>query len=392
MAIVLGLLTAIGPFAIDMYLPALPTIEENLATDTATAQFSLLAFFIAMALSQVVYGPLADMYGRKGPIYLGLALYGLGSIGCALAPSVEWLIAARVLQGLGAASGMVISRAVVRDLHTGPDAAQLMGLLMLVFSVSPILAPLAGSLILLAGDWRTIFWVMTAAAVAGAVLLAFGLKETRPREIRTEGSLGAALKGYRYLMGQPKYLGIVFIGAFAMSSFMVYLANSSFILIDYYGLNPTLYSLAFSVNAVGFIGVSQFAGFVGRRVGLRRAMRTAMTANVIIVLALLALTLAGVGQLEVMIVMLFAGYACLGLVVPSSAVLALEEYGEIAGMASALMGTLQFLTAAVMMGIIGFFFNGTSTPMIAGIAACSIIAYGLAVVTVRRREPVPAAE
>src|SRR4051794_38216951 len=153
-ALILGLLAAIGPFAIDMYLPALPSISADLQASTAATQMSLMAFFVAFGLSQVIYGPVADMVGRKPPLYFGLLIFAAASIGCAFAPSIELLIAFRLIQGFGACAGMVIPRAIVRDLHTGIDATRLMSLIMLVFSVSPILAPLTGSALIVLFDWR----------------------------------------------------------------------------------------------------------------------------------------------------------------------------------------------------------------------------------------------
>lgn len=166
-ALVLGILTAVGPFAIDMYLPALPSIGSDLNATTGAVQMSLLIFFLSMGASQIIIGPLADIMGRKPPIYWGLVIFAVGSVGAALAPTVEVLIAFRFLQGIGASAGMVISRAVVRDLHTGTEAARLMSLLMLVFSVSPILAPLTGSIIIELAGWRAVFWTVTVIAVLG---------------------------------------------------------------------------------------------------------------------------------------------------------------------------------------------------------------------------------
>jgi MFS transporter, DHA1 family, multidrug resistance protein len=168
LALVLGLISAVGPFAIDMYLPALPSIGASLKTSQAAAQMSLTAFFITLGVCQVFYGPLSDHFGRKPPIYFGLAMFFIGSIGCALAPTIETLIIFRVVEALGAGAGMVIPRAVVRDLHTGPEAAKLMSLLMLVFSISPVLAPMMGSLVIGLTRWRGIFW--TVAAVSAACL------------------------------------------------------------------------------------------------------------------------------------------------------------------------------------------------------------------------------
>jgi len=384
-ALILGLLSAIGPFAIDMYLPALPTIREALGTDVDTAQMSLMAFFAAVGVGQLVYGPVSDMLGRKAPIYFGLVVFALGSIGCALASDIHTLIAFRFVQGLGACAGMVIPRAIVRDMHTGHDAARLMSLLMLVFSVSPILAPLTGSLVIRLASWRGIFWTVAGAAVLGLVLAATALKETRPREARVDSNLRTALGAYGTLLRDRHYLGLVFICSFGVASFFAYLANSSFVLIDHYGLSPTLYGLAFSVNAVSFIGAAQFTGKLGARYGLARLVRTAVVGYSVVMVTLLLLNVAGVDNLGVMMALLFVGYGFLGLVMPSSAVLALEDHGKIAGTASALLGTIQFATGACVIGVVGRFLDGTARPMLAGIAACSVIALVLAQVTLRHR-------
>ncbi|HEY9133375.1 MAG TPA: multidrug effflux MFS transporter [Dyella sp.] len=393
-ALILGLLSAIGPFAIDMYLPALPSIKESLHTSVDTAQLSLMAFFVSLGVGQLVYGPLSDMFGRKVPIYFGLTVFALCSIGCALAPDIDTLIAFRFFQGLGACAGMVIPRAIVRDMHTGHDAARLMALLMLVFSVSPILAPLTGSLVIQFASWRGIFWTVTGAAVCGLILAMTVLKETRPPELRVDSSVGSALRSYGVLLRDRHYLGLILIGSFGVASFFAYLANSSFILIDHYGLSETQYSMAFSINAVAFIGAAQFAGRFGAKHGLAKVVRTAVTGFAITMLALLAVVAAGFAQLPVLMAMLFVGYGFLGLVIPSTAVLALDEHGKIAGTASAMMGTMQFVVGAIVVGVIGRFFNGTALPMVAGIAGCALIAFTLAQVTLRHRRFMakPAAE
>ena len=380
-ALVLGLLSAIGPFAIDMYLPALPSIGQSLGASMNAVQASLMAFFISLGIGQIIYGPLSDMYGRKLPLYFGLALFAVSSVGCALAPDVQTLIVLRFIQGLGASAGMVIPRAVVRDLHTGHDAARLMSLLMLVFSVSPILAPLAGSVLIEWAGWRSVFWAVTVAAIAGLVLLATSLQETRPASQRVHSSVRSTLKGYGVLLRNGRFMGLVFIGAFGISSFFVYLANSSFILIDHYGLTPRQYSIAFAANAASFIGVSQFTGRLSARFGLVPVVKVAITGFAFVMTLLLVINLLGTTRLDLMLVMLFVGFGFLGLVVPTTAVLALDDHGEIAGTASALMGTLQFLTGAVVMGVVGLFVDGSARPMLAGIAGCALIALVMTWVT-----------
>lgn len=366
MALVLGLLSAIGPFAIDMYLPALPAIGASLRADIGAVQMSLTVFFLALGIGQLLYGPVSDMVGRKPPLYFGLAIFVAASIGCALATSVDTLVALRFIQGLGAAAGMAIPRAVVRDLHTGTDAARLMSLLMLVFSVSPILAPLAGSGVIALSSWRGVFWVVAVAGLAGIVLLASVLQETRGREARLDSSFGGALRAYWLLLRDPHYLGLVFIGSFAMGGFFVYLANSSFVFIDHYGFSPTQYSLAFGVNAAGFIGASQFTGMLGERMGLVPLVKRAVLACGMVMVALMAYFLAGGDNVWVLIGMYFLASAFMGFVIPTTGVLALEEHGAIAGTASALMGTLQMLTGAVLMATIAIFTNGSPIAMVSG--------------------------
>ncbi|MFC7289141.1 multidrug effflux MFS transporter [Herminiimonas glaciei] len=382
-ALVLGLLSAIGPFAIDMYLPALPSIGQTLGVSMSAVQASLMAFFISLGIGQIIYGPISDMVGRKPPLYFGLALFAVCSVGCAMAPDIETLIVLRFLQGLGASAGMVIPRAVVRDLHTGNDAARLMSLLMLVFSVSPILAPLSGSLLIELWGWRSVFWAVTVAAVLALILLATSQAETRPREQRVDSSVRSALRAYSLLLREPHFLGLVFIGAFGISSFFAYLANSSFILIDHYGLTPRQYSIAFAANAASFIGVSQFTGRLSARFGLVPVVKVAVSAYALVMTTLLVINLIGIERLDVMLVMLFVGFGFLGLVIPTTTVLALEEHGTIAGTASALMGTLQFVTGAAVMAITGLFVDGSARPMVAGIAGCALLALFISWLTLR---------
>lgn len=389
-ALVLGLLSAIGPFAIDMYLPALPSIGQSLGASMAAVQLSLMAFFVSMGIGQIIYGPVSDMFGRKAPLYFGLLLFAAGSIGCALAPDVQTLVVLRFIQGLGACAGMVIPRAIVRDLHTGHDAARLMSLLMLVFSVSPILAPLAGSFLIEWFGWRSVFWAVTVAAALGLALLATSLPETRPAADRVNSSVGSALAGYGKLLRDRHYLGLVLIGAFGMASFFAYLANSSFIMIDHYGLTPREYSFTFSVNAAAFIGVSQFTGQLSQRFGLVKVVNFAVAGFAAVMGVLLLVNLAGVDRLDVLIALLFVGFGFLGLVVPTTAVLALEEHGEIAGTASALMGTIQFVVGALVMAVVGLFVDGSARPMVLGIAGSAIAAYGFARFTLGGTRSVPA--
>jgi DHA1 family bicyclomycin/chloramphenicol resistance-like MFS transporter len=384
-AIVLGLLAWVGPFAIDMYLPALPVIADDLDTTIAATQATLTAYFIAFGIAQLVYGPLSDWIGRKQPIYLGLAIFIVGSIGCALAPSIGWLTAGRFVQALGAATVMVVPRAIVRDLYTGSAATRLMALIMLVISVSPMLAPLSGSGLIVLGGWRLIFGVLAAAAVLSILLTAFILPETLAPEHRVAIRPRVLLSGARQLLGDPKFMGLTFIGGFGMASFFVFLATASFVYTGRYGMSPTGFSLAFAVNAVGFFGASQFAANLGDRFGMGRMVLAAVTGFAAAAFALLALVLAGFQSIYLLIGLLFVANAFMGLVIAPTMVMALDDHGDMAGLASSLGGTLQMLAGGVMIAATGPFFDGTALPMVAAIAVCAASALALAVVTLRVR-------
>lgn len=384
-AIVLGLLSAVGPFAIDMYLPALPTIAADLNAPTSATQMTLMVFFVAFGVCQIVYGPLSDMVGRKPPLYVGLALFIAGSLGCALAPNIGWLIAFRALQGVGASSVMVIPRAIIRDLHTGIEATSLMALVMLVLSVSPILAPLGGSALIVPFGWRAVFVAVSVVAVLAFALTAAFLPETRPAAERTRVRIRDVVSGFGMLLRHGQFLGLTFIGGLAMASFFTFLASSSFVYIGHYGLTPTAFSFAFSLNAVGFIGASQFTARLGGRFGMGPLVIAATSVYALLTTLLFALNLAGIDSLAVMMTLLFFGFAAMGLVIPSTMVLALEEHGPIAGIASALGGTLQMVAGGIMIAIVSAVFDGTPRPMVGAISLCALGALALSLLTLGRR-------
>ena len=384
MAVVLGLITAVGPFAIDMYLPALPSIGGSLNASAAAVQTSLMAFFVVFGVCQLFYGPLADIFGRKLPIYGGLILFALGSIGCALSNDIGTLIGFRILQAFGACAGMVVPRAIVRDLHTGHDATRLMSLLMLVMSISPILAPLTGSFVIAAVGWRGVFWALTVAAMIALGLAMFQLKETRPRAARHGSSWSSAFRAYGHLIQDRSFVGLTLVGAFGLSAFLAYLGSASFVLQNHYGLTPSQFSLCFSLNAASFFGFSQLTGTLTKRFGLPPVIRAAVAGMALTMAILAAFVLSGFDSLPVMIVGLFIGYGFLGLVLPTSAVLSLENHGAIAGTASALSGALQFIIGAVVMAVGGIFAEDGAHPMIAVIAACAILAWAIAMTILRK--------
>lgn len=383
-ALILGFISAIGPFAIDMYLPALPTIAKDLNATEAGVQFSLMVFFLASALMQLVCGPLSDIFGRKMPLYLGLVLFGIGSIGSAMATNIEMLIAFRFLQGVGASAGMVVPRAVVRDLYTGVNAARLMSLLMLVFSISPLLAPLTGSFVIDGFGWRGVFWVMLLASILGLALVAFAQEETRPAENRISGGVGRAFRGYAMLIRDGKFIGFSCIGGFCMAAFFVYIANSSFIFIETYGLSPREYSLVFSLNAIPFFAVSQLNGMLASRIGLKTVVSYAATGYFITAVIMVLATMFISQDLWMVMGFLFVSNGFLGLVLPGVSVLALDDHGEIAGTAAALLGTLQLVVAAAAMGLSTLIMNGYVLPMLIAIALCGFFGLVLTYLTIIR--------
>ncbi|PWK57272.1 multidrug effflux MFS transporter [Silicimonas algicola] len=389
-ALVLGLLSAVSPFAIDMYLPAMPAIESELGAGVSGTQATITAYFLSFGLAQLIYGPLADRFGRKPPIFAGLGIFLVGTVLCAVAPDIRFLIGARFLQGLGGAALMVVPRAIIRDLHTGPEAAKLMAMIMLVIFVSPMLAPLAGSGVIAIGGWRGVFWVIAAASLVSLALLAFAQPETLRPENRAAIEPRALRRNAGILLRDPVFMGLTFVGGLGISSFFVFLTSAPFVYTGTYGLSPTGFSIAFAMNAIGFFAASQAAGPLGERLGMETVVFWATAGFAAVASALVLVVLAGGGSLPVVVGMLFLANAFLGLVIPSTMVMALDPHPEIAGLASSLGGTLQMVAGAVAVTLASPFFDGSVLPMVAAIALCGISAFAVALLVDRsgRRQAV----
>ena len=372
--LVLGLLSCIGPFAIDMYLPAMPRIGEDLTASVQAMQGTITAYFMAFGVAQLIYGPWADQVGRKPPLYAGIAIFCLGTIVCAMAGSIEVLTAGRFVQGLGGAAMMVVPRAIIRDLSTGHAATQMMAAIMLVISVSPMLAPLSGAAIISVFSWRAIFVALLVAAAVSLALLKFAQPETLAVADRQTFRISETLRGARTLLTDRSFLTLTFLGAFGMASFFVFHASAAFVYTGTYRLSPTQFSLAFAANAMAFIGASQLAGPLGKRFGAIGVMRGATLGFAIAVSALFALALIAPIGLATLIVGLALGNACLGLVIPTAMVMALDDHGDIAGLASSLGGTIQMLTGGAVVALMGPILSARPTPMIGVIAGCAVAA------------------
>jgi len=386
LALLLGLITAVGPFAIDIYLPALPTLGASLQASPAAVQMSLTVFFMIIGVCQLFYGPISDVFGRKLPIYAGLLIFVVGSIGCALAPTIEVLIGFRALQAFGACAGMVIPRAIVRDLYTGHEAARLMALLMLVVSISPILAPLAGSLIISVWSWRAMFVVLAIAALLCLVMTIVQLPETHPADRRLGKTLGNAFGSYGALLHDPVFTGLSVVSGFGIAAFFIFIGSAPFVYIEYYGLTPTQFSLCFALNAASFFALSQLTARLSARFGLAPLIRWS-AAGLATVMTLLALTTLLGNNLPLMMALLFIGFGFLGLLLPAAGVLSLEDHGAVAGSASALLGAIQMITGAIAMALSGLFADHTPAPMLIAIAISALAALATALWTLNRLPP-----
>ncbi|WBU59509.1 multidrug effflux MFS transporter [Paracoccus albus] len=384
MALVLGLLSAVGPFAIDMYLPALPEVARDLGTSEAAAANTLTSYFIVFGIAQMIYGPMADAIGRKRPMIIGVVIFIVATVLASRAPSMGWLIAARGLQGLGAATLMVVPRAVIRDMATGPEAAKMMAAIMIVISISPMLAPLTGSLVMQWGGWREIFAVLAVAAVISLSLIVFVLPETLDPARRRKVRIEQMLSGAKRLLTDRRFMGLTMIGGFGMSSFFVFLSTASFVYTSQYGLTETGFSLAFAVNAIGFFTASQFAGRLAASYGMERVISLAITGFTAMALLLTMIIWAGFDALPVVIAGLFMANACLGLVMPTTMVMSLDPHPDIAGLASSIGGTLQMLTGGAMIAIVAPFMDNTSATMVPAIALCGVLAWSVAAATLPR--------
>lgn len=389
-AVVLGLLTAIGPFAIDMYLPSLPSVAASFGSDAEGALASMTVFFISFALGQLVWGPSSDLFGRRRPLVAGIVLFVAASIGCALARSLEQLIMFRLVQGFGGAAGMVIARAIVRDLHSGVEEARLLSLLMLVFSVSPICAPLIGNGVIALTSWRGVFWGVGGIAAVGLLLIALFVPETRPSAARSDVKLGSVLAACRQLIVDRGFIGLTLVSAFAFSGFLIYLASSPFVLSKQYGLSSIEYSIAFSVNAVAFFAAMQLTSWLAQRFGLANLLRPAVLGYAATMALAFALAAAGLDQLAAVGALLFIGYGFLGVILPVSSVLALADHGAIAGTASSLMSALQLATGSILIALSGVIGDGSIVRLVAAIAACGVLAAAAQLVLGPPRAAAPA--
>jgi DHA1 family bicyclomycin/chloramphenicol resistance-like MFS transporter len=364
LVLILGALSAFGPLSVDMYLPSLPAMAAGFRAPATAVELTLTGCVVGLGLGQLIVGPLSDTLGRRRPLLAGMVLYTVFSAACAMAPSVYLLVLFRVLQALGGAAGIVIARAVVRDLFSGRELGRFFSLLMLVIGVAPIVAPLLGGQLIRFTSWRGVFVVLT---LVGAMLLiatALGLPETLPEQRRASSSLIATMRTYARLIGDRPFLGTVLAGALGFGALFAYISGSSFVLQNVYGLSAQQFSVAFGANALGIVLLSQLNG----RVLLERfAARTLVTAGLVsafaagLVASLGVLT--GIG-LPMVLPALFLLVSSIGVIAPNATALALGAHPQAAGSASALLGAAQFAVGGIVAPLVGVGGPATAVPMV----------------------------
>lgn len=370
--LILGALTAFAPLAIDMYLPAFPAIAAHFGASAGAVQGTLAVYFIGMALGQSVLGPLSDRYGRLPPLLLGIAAFSLASVWAAHAPNIESLVAARFVQALGGCAGIVIARAMVRDLFAERESAQVYSLLMLVMGVAPILAPVVGGLLLIHFDWSFIFLLLGAFGVVCFVAVWRGLGETLPVSRRIGGGLVPVLRAYLALTKDRQFVAFTLANACISAAMFAYITGSPFVFIAFHKLSPEHYALIFGSNALGLIAASQLNAFLLRRVSGRIILAVSVTAHLVAALALIGFALFIPDALLPLMTCLFVIVGSVGFVGSNAVAAAMSRAQNYIGAAAALNGVVQFAIAAGAGAIVGALNDGTPLPMAAVIAGLSI--------------------
>ncbi|MER6133722.1 multidrug effflux MFS transporter [Streptomyces sp. NPDC001815] len=377
LVLVLGSLTALGPLTIDLYLPALPQVGADLHVSQAVTQLTLTAFMVGIALGQLVVGPLSDTLGRRRPLLIGLTVYVAAGLVCALAPNSSLLIGMRLVQGLAGAAGIVIARAVVRDLYDGLAAARLLSSLMLVSGTAPILAPVLGAQLLRLTSWRGVFVALTLLGLAVLAATAALLTETLPTARRRSGGLPTTLRTMRDLLRDGRFTGYLLTGSLGFAALFAYIAGSSFTLQQTYGASPQTYSLIFALNSMGMVATGQLNGklllgrFPSHRI-LAAGLAVLAAAGIALIL-LVTTTHAGLPWIAAA---LFLTACPVGMILPTTTALCLQRAQHAAGSASALLGTTQFLMGALAPALAGLGDRSTALPMAASVLGLALAAAG----------------
>jgi DHA1 family bicyclomycin/chloramphenicol resistance-like MFS transporter len=385
LVLVLGLLAAFGPLAIDMYLPAFPAIGRDFGASPSAVGWTLAVYFAGLSLGQLVVGPITDRIGRTRPLRAGLGLFVLGSAAAALAPSIELLVVARALQALGGATCAVTSRAVVRDLYRGAEAARMNSRLVLVMGVAPMVAPLAGGALLDLAGWRAIFAVLVVIAIVTTMIVAVALPETAPRDLPPSRPLATL----RAIVADRGYVGHALVVALAQAGMFAYITGAPIVFIQFHHVSPGHFGWYFGANAAGYVGCSQLNARLVRAARPEALLAAGLAAQAIAGLALIGIAVGDLG-LAATAIGFFAFVGSLGLILPNAIAIALEDQGARAGNAAAWMGAAQFAVAAGASSLVSALADGTPRP-VAGVMLGLTIAASttLAVTRARIRSAAP---
>lgn len=380
LVLILGLLSAIGPLSIDMYLPGFPAIAADLHTSVDMVSYSLSSFFIGICVGQLICGPLLDRFGRKRPLYGGLLIYIIASLGCAMSNSVEMLIAFRFLQAIGGCVGMVAPGAIVRDMFPVNESAKVFSLLILVLGVSPIIAPTFGSYLISAFGWHSVFIILSVIVALLFIAVAFLLPESKEPDPSFSLRPKTILSSYLTVLKEPQFYTFAFAGAIAAAGLFAYLAGSPFVFMNLFKVSPKVYGWIFAIIAAGLITSSQLNTLFLRKFNSSQIIKVTLLVQASIGLLLFTGSALGWLNIYATIGLIFLFLSCQGFSFPNSAALSLAPFKKEAGSASALMGALQMGIGAFASAMVGFINNGTSLPMTGIMAACAIL--GLLVLTI----------
>jgi len=375
--LVLGSLSAIGPFSIDMYLPGFPGIAADLHTTVPQVGLSLSSFFIGVCFGQFLYGPLLDRYGRKPPLYAGIAVYLLASLGCVFAASVHALIVLRLFEGLGGCVGMVAARAFVRDIFPVKEIAKIFSLLILVIAVSPIIAPTSGGYIAAHFGWQYIFVVLTVLAAFILVMMHFVLPQGRPPDKSLSLKPKPIINTFLQVFKHPQFVTYALTGSVAAAGLYAYIAGSPFVFMELYKVTAQHYGWIFAIIALGLISASQVNTILLRRFESEQIIKIALLCQTCTGIILCTGTIFGLWNVYGMVICIFIYLSCQGFTFPNSSALSLAPFTRNAGSASALMGAIQMGTGTLTSAIVSVFNNHTAFPMTAVMACCSVIAFGI---------------
>lgn len=375
--IILGLLSAIGPFSIDTYIPGFPSIAKDLGVTVSEVSYSLASFFIGISLGQMIYGPLLDRFGRKTPLMIGLVIYILASMGCAVADSLEILVGLRFLQALGGCVGMIAPRAMVRDSFKVEESAKVFSTLALILGVSPIIAPTVGSYMISAYGWHSVFWLQ---AVAGLLLLLavkFLITETKGADDSILLHPNYIIPTFWQIFRNPQFFTYAFAGSLISGAVYAYVSGSPLVFMKIFKATEKEYGWIFGLLAGSLIMSSQLNGFLLKKYKSEQIVKNALGIQLIFGLILVASSALDWLNIYSTIILLMIFFACQGLSLPNVMALSLAPFKKEAGSASALMGALQMGVGALAAAMVGFFSNGTSLPMFSVMGFCSVFGFSI---------------